>query len=68
MRSARVAENILPSEPSDGREANVPGRSQPCCKVCAGRTPLAERKLVTAATPSSGSNLPSKNDSDDVVV
>ena len=67
MRSARVVENILPSESSDGGEANVPGQSQPCCKVRAGKTPLAESELVTAATPSGGSNVLSKNDSNDVV-
>lgn len=67
VRSARVAESTLPCESSDCGEVNMPGLFQPCCEVCSGKTPLAENNWVTAATRSSGSSLPSKNDSNDVV-
>jgi len=68
MRSARVAENIPPFESCDYGEANMPGLFQPCHEACTGKTLLAEKgNWVTAATPSSGSSLPSKNDSNDVV-
>lgn len=68
MRSARVAENIPPFESCDYGEANMPGLFQPCLEACTGKTLLAEKSnWVTAATLSSGSSLPSKNDSNDVV-